>query len=77
VGNKIDLTDERKISFKEAQNLANTYEMKYFEASAKLNKGVSECFEALMGQVYRKKILGEGPEERATIVVSGGQSNQN
>ena len=48
MGNKIDLTDERKISFKEDQNLANTYEMKYLEYSAKLNKGVSECFEALM-----------------------------
>ena len=35
VGNKIDLEDERRISQKEAMELAQTYNMKYFEASAK------------------------------------------
>ena len=35
VGNKIDLEDERKISKKEAEELAAQYQMKYFEASAK------------------------------------------
>ncbi len=35
VGNKIDLEDDRKISKKEAEDLAAQYHMKYFEASAK------------------------------------------
>ena len=33
--------------------------MDYFDASAKLNQGVTECFEALMTQVYKKKVGGE------------------
>jgi GTPase SAR1 family protein len=48
VGNKIDLEDERKISTKEAQELANSFQMQYFEASAKENKGINEFFETLM-----------------------------
>ena len=55
VGNKIDLEDQRKISKKEAEELAAQYQMKYYEASAKQNIGVLECFETLFGQVYRKR----------------------
>ena len=47
VGNKIDL-ENRKISMREAKDVTKSYEMEYFEASAKLNKGVTELFEALM-----------------------------
>ena len=54
VGNKIDL-DDRKISTKEAKECANVYKMEYFDTSAKLNKGVTESFEVLMTQVYKKK----------------------
>ncbi len=35
VGNKIDLENERKITRKEAEELAAQYQMKYYEASAK------------------------------------------
>ncbi len=52
VGNKIDLEDDRKISFKEASDLAAQYNMKYFEASAKANLGIAAFFETLMTQVY-------------------------
>mgnify|MGYP000872807846 CR=1 FL=1 len=48
VGNKIDLEEDRRISAKEAQDLANQYQMKYFEASAKENTGIAEFFETLM-----------------------------
>ena len=41
VGNKIDLEDERKISKKEAEDLAALYQMKYFEASAKKNINIT------------------------------------
>ena len=47
VGNKIDL-ENRKISMREAKDVAKSYEMEYFEASAKLNKGVTELFDAVM-----------------------------
>ena len=55
VGNKIDLEDERKISTKEASELAAQFQMKYFEASAKKNIGIEKFFETLMTQVYNKR----------------------
>lgn len=41
--------------------------MDYYEASAKLDQGVTPLFEALMTQVYRKKNSGEGGAERETL----------
>ena len=38
--------------------------MDYFDASAKLNQGVTECFEALMTQVYKKKVGGDAVLDR-------------
>ena len=59
VGNKIDLEDERRISKKEAEELANQYQMKYFEASAKKDMGIATFFEELMTQVYKKRFNAE------------------
>jgi Ras-related protein Rab-1A len=47
VGNKIDLSKERKISEKEIKDKANKYEVEYFETSAKVNENVIKAFEAL------------------------------
>ena len=55
VGNKIDLESERKISQQEAQTFAKSFGVEYFEASAKMDRGVSEFFENLMTQAYQKK----------------------
>jgi len=52
VGNKIDLEDQRKISREEAQDLAKSYKMQYFETSAKENKGINELFETLLNRIY-------------------------
>ena len=59
VGNKIDLEDERKISKNEAEQLASKYHMKYFEASAKQDIGISAFFETLMTEVYHKRFSEE------------------
>ena len=48
VGNKIDLAEERKVDSKTAAALAKSYNMQYFEASAKNNVGITEFFETLM-----------------------------
>ena len=58
VGNKIDLEDERKISREEAQNLAKSYKMQYFETSAKENNGINELFETVLNRIYKKRTLG-------------------
>ena len=47
VGNKIDIED-RRVTQKEAQDLATSYNMLYFEASAKQNIGITVLFETLM-----------------------------
>ena len=44
VGNKIDLTDKRKISFESGKNFANMKQIQYFECSAKSNTGIKEIF---------------------------------
>ena len=75
VGNKIDLEDERKIPQKEAQDLANQFQMKYFEASAKMDMGISQFFETLMTQVWQKR-QESGGETRQTISISPQTQNQ-
>ena len=55
VGNKIDLEANRKVSKKEANEMALQYDMEYFEASARQNIGVSDLFEDLILKVYRKR----------------------
>ena len=40
VGNKCDLICERIVTKEEAENLAKSYGMEYYEASAKNNVGV-------------------------------------
>ena len=58
VGNKIDIED-RRVTKKEAQDLATSYNMLYFEASAKQNIGITVFFETLMTQVYKKRFSNE------------------
>ena len=56
VGNKIDLTEERKVTRFEAEKLANENSMAYFETSAKMNKNVKEVINHIMQEVYETKL---------------------
>ena len=47
VGNKIDLDDKRKITYKEANEFAQMYNIKYIEVSAKNNININNIFEFL------------------------------
>ena len=55
VGNKVDRAADRKISKHDAQEMADKNEMKYFEASAKENQGVTELMNEIMEQVYTNR----------------------
>eukprot|EP01040_Poterioochromonas_malhamensis_P005231 gene5231-5609_t len=45
IGNKCDVDpSERKISFEKGKELADDYDIKFLETSAKLNINVNECF---------------------------------
>ena len=65
IGNKIDLADKRKITKKEAQNLADEYDLPYFETSAKLGENVAEVIQFTIKRVYEstKKYNDEHKEE--------------
>ena len=52
-GNKIDL-ENREVSFEDAEKYANKNNLKYFETSAKLNKGINEGFEYIINDSYKK-----------------------
>jgi len=45
VGNKIDLKDERIVTYVEGKNFAQSYNVKYFETSAITREGIVELFE--------------------------------
>eukprot|EP00698_Gefionella_okellyi_P013875 TRINITY_DN3835_c0_g1_i1.p1 TRINITY_DN3835_c0_g1~~TRINITY_DN3835_c0_g1_i1.p1 ORF type:complete len:504 (-),score=62.53 TRINITY_DN3835_c0_g1_i1:126-1571(-) len=44
VGNKIDLTEQRAVSYEEGQALADSYSIEYFETSAKDGTGIEAAF---------------------------------
>jgi len=44
IGNKCDLINERVVTAKQGQNLADEYGIKYFETSAKSNDNVKDSF---------------------------------
>ncbi len=50
-GNKCDMDDKRRVFTAEAQELASSHNLKYFDVSAKENKNINECFEEIMNQV--------------------------
>lgn len=52
VGNKIDLP--RQVTTKEGQELADKYNLPFFEASAKDNIGIDECMNKIINDVVKE-----------------------
>lgn len=71
VGNKIDLEDQRVVSYEEAKALADVNKMPYFETSAKLNSNVDALMAHMMDQVYQKMFAAETGRDTNTIVLKG------
>lgn len=53
VGNKCDLLDNRQVSIEEAKQLAQTYDIKYFETSAKTGINIDETFTSLGQEIFQ------------------------
>jgi GTPase SAR1 family protein len=51
VGSKADLENDRKVSRKQAEGLAEKYNLQYVEASAKEDANIGQVFERLTLQV--------------------------
>ena len=60
VGNKCDLSHERKVSIEEAKGVANKYGIKYIETSAKDTINIDDLFVSTAKYLLSKQIGGSG-----------------
>ncbi|CAD5215700.1 unnamed protein product [Bursaphelenchus okinawaensis] len=65
VGNKVDLSSQRKVKYDEAKQLAKAYNIPYVETSAKTGQNVKETFDSLARRLI---IASQGPEADSAIV---------
>ena len=63
VGNKQDLENERKVTFDEAKQLADSWEVEYMETSAKTNFNCKEAFEKLAQKIVMSKKIGSSKKD--------------
>ena len=54
VGNKEDMEEKRQVSRKQGDDLALKYRMRFYEVSAKENRGIREMFEGLTREVMAR-----------------------
>lgn len=54
VGNKCDLLEKRQVTYEEAQALADSYKIQFYETSAKNNINIEEIFEKLAFEIKNK-----------------------
>ena len=74
VGNKCDLNNERKISKEQGEKKAQTYQIKFFETSAKNNINVNECFMSLIENIFEKyhdEFVHESEEKKIEVTEEG------
>ena len=55
IGNKQDLTNNREVSYDEAKQLADSWNIDYIETSAKTNFNCKEAFENLAVKIYESR----------------------
>ena len=54
IGNKSDLADKRQVSTEEGRELAEKYEMKFYETSAKTGENVNDIFYNAVNEIAKK-----------------------
>ena len=59
VGNKIDLTNDRDVSFEEGTELAKKLDLSYAETSAKTGENINDSFKMLALQMIQKFVVTE------------------
>ena len=75
VANKIDLEDERVVSKEEGQEVANKYEIKFYETSAKSNINVREVIEGMAKEVLTK-VAAKVDVNRVSVANSKAKKNK-
>ncbi len=56
VGNKKDLEEKRKVSYKEGEQLAEEYGMMFIECSAKTKENIAKVFENVAKVILQKVV---------------------
>ncbi len=67
IGNKIDLKNEREVSYEEGENFAKQYNLKFFECSAKEGINVNEAFKCIIDDVvelYKDEFIVDDKNDR-------------
>lgn len=72
VGSKCDVVGKRKVSFEEGKELADHYNVKFLEASAKSDIGVGDLFRTLAKEV-RTHILPQPVVKRKGMTMGAKQ----
>jgi len=69
IGNKCDMVEDRGITKNRGQELANEYNIKFYETSAKTDQNVKEAFIAIATDIVEKKIsMGDTPVSQSVKV---------
>ena len=76
IGNKVDLKDERKISYEEGEIFAKKNGMLFFETSAKTGININEIFENSCKEISKKIDNGFYDLNRDTCGIKVGINNQ-
>ena len=69
VGNNQELENERKVTYKEAKDLADSWDIEYLEASAKTKYNVKEVFEKLIQEIIAYKKGKEKNKNKKCIII--------
>jgi len=77
VGNKIDVKpEEREVTKEEIEEFAKNKNFKYFETSARTQKGINEAFEEMFKDFYEKsKIINKKKDNEVDIKINKAKTN--